>query len=82
MTHQSTSIYTTALRKPALAHIETARLFWNYLLIEIAAGGYVPLRRRKLYIVYTVLDWCNAENEMLLNFSYFLIVQGELCWLN
>jgi len=34
------------------------------------------------YIVHTVLNWCNAEIEMLLNFTYFLIVQGESCWLN
>ena len=34
------------------------------------------------YIVHTVLNQCKAEIEMLLDFSYLLIIQGELCWLD
>ena len=61
--------------------IENYSLNWKLLTDLIAAGRYVP-PRWTFYIVHTVLNWCRAEIEMWLYFSYLLFIQGELCWLD
>ena len=57
-------------------------LNWNYSptrLLLVATYLYVE---ENFYIVYTLLNLCKAETEMLLGFSYLLIIQGELCRLD
>ena len=69
-------MYTSTLRNIARAR----SLNWNNSLIWINL-----LVATYLYVednFYIVLNQCEAETEMLLNFCYLLIIQGELCWLD
>ena len=79
MIHHFTSIYTSALRNIALAYFEITRSFEITCLQLVATYLHAE---ENLQIVYTVLNQCKAEIEMLLDFSYLLIVQGELCLLD